>query len=247
MFTIMRKNYLLTKYSPGEYNVPEIKVSYSSDGGNKWKDIVIPEVLINVKTVLPEGFKAGPAKIRIGGSLSQPEASPFSKNGLSDGDFSLISGPIRLKILEKEKIRYPVDNKELAIKIAIFLCSGFLAAVFIFLIRKVKDKLSRRELPPLDQALASLAQLEKRECSVTSLITELSMLLRRSALCAFPEENCAALSGESWLEFLDRQLTEKSFTTGVGRCLADGPYQPTVEVDRQSFTGLVLLFCGRMA
>jgi len=88
------------------------------------------------------------------------------------------------------------------------------------------------------QALHNLAQLEKRECSVTSLITELSMLLRRSALCAFPEENCAALSGESWLEFLDRQLTEKSFTTGVGRCLADGPYQPTVEVDRDALLAL---------
>lgn len=88
------------------------------------------------------------------------------------------------------------------------------------------------------QALHTLAELEKTVVPMTSLITELSMLLRRSALCAFPGENCASLSGEAWLEFLDRPLTEKPFTAGVGRCLADGPYQPTVEVDREALLAL---------
>ena len=123
-----------------------------------------------------------------------------------------------------------------------WLLVGLLVVVFVllwFLWQRTRRLHYRR------QALHNLAELEKG-ASVTSLIADLSMLLRRSALCAFPEENCAALIGEAWLEFLDRPLAEKSFTTGVGRCLADGPYQPAVEVDRDALLALCQRWLKRL-
>ena len=124
-----------------------------------------------------------------------------------------------------------------------WLLGGLLAIVSLLLWllwRRIRRLRSRR------QALQTLAELEKTAVPMTSLITELSMLLRRCALCAFPEENCAALSGEAWLEFLDRPLTEKAFTSGVGRCLADGPYQPAVEVDREALLALCRRWLKRL-
>ncbi|SEA23232.1 protein of unknown function [Desulfuromusa kysingii] len=95
------------------------------------------------------------------------------------------------------------------------------------------------------QVLQQLDQLAKMDSDHT-LIAELSVLLRRSALHAFPDENCAALNGEEWLQFLDRHAAEPSFTTGIGRCLAAGPYQPTSEVDRDALLALCRCWLKRL-
>jgi cbb3-type cytochrome oxidase subunit 3 len=82
-------------------------------------------------------------------------------------------------------------------------------------------------------ALRQLHALEENDALPPSaLVAELSALLRRAALCAFPDESCAGLSGEEWLRFLDRSRQEQPFSTGVGRCLATGPYQREVEIER---------------
>ena len=172
MFTGRKVIYTLTKYSPGEYTIPKIKSAYSVDGGNEWKDVVLPEKHIDVKTVLPEGFNSGSAKISLGGSLVRQKTSPFAESGVSEGAYKLTKGPIRFRILENEKIRYPVDKKGLAVKISIFLSVGIIALFFIFLVQKLKKKLSQRELPPLERALASLARIESGEEEKTGGVKE---------------------------------------------------------------------------
>ena len=60
------------------------------------------------------------------------------------------------------------------------------------------------------QALRQLTSLERTEqLADRALLAELSILLRRSALCAFPDQNCAGLSDEAWLRFLDRSLPDR--------------------------------------
>jgi hypothetical protein len=59
------------------------------------------------------------------------------------------------------------------------------------------------------------------------LATELALLVRRTALAAFPRERIAALAGPAWLAFLDRSYGGGGFSCGPGRVLDAAPYQPT--------------------
>ena len=61
--------------------------------------------------------------------------------------------------------------------------------------------------------------------------TELAMLVRRTALDAFPRETVAPLSGAAWLAFLDRSYEGHEFSQGAGRMLASAPYQPASSAD----------------
>ncbi len=54
----------------------------------------------------------------------------------------------------------------------------------------------------------------------------LALLVRRTALSAFPRADVAALSDMAWLAFLDRTYGGTGFTQGPGRALAAGPYEP---------------------
>ncbi len=90
----------------------------------------------------------------------------------------------------------------------------------------------RRKLAYRRQALKELAQLEQQQLSDSELLGALSRLLRRAALCAWPETNCAGLSDRAWLEFLDAKGKTRDFTTGAGQCLASGPYQPQPQFER---------------
>lgn len=97
------------------------------------------------------------------------------------------------------------------------------------------------------QALRRLAGLEQaNELAAISLLAELSALLRRAALCAYPDGSCAGLNGEDWLRFLDRPLKESSFSQGVGRCLATGPYRKTADFDRAALLALCRRYLRRL-
>ncbi|MEM9061046.1 MAG: DUF4381 domain-containing protein [Pseudomonadota bacterium] len=58
----------------------------------------------------------------------------------------------------------------------------------------------------------------------------IAAIVRRTALVAYPRDEVAHLSGESWLDFLDRTMGEEGFGEGAGRQLAYGPYR-SVDAD----------------
>ena len=116
-----------------------------------------------------------------------------------------------------------------------------LFSLLFFLWQRARRLRYRRE------ALRQLRSLEQNDAlPTTSLVAELSALLRRAALCAFPGESCAGLSGEAWLLFLDRSRKEQPFSTGVGRCLATGPYQREVEIERAELLRLCQRWLRRL-
>jgi hypothetical protein len=111
-----------------------------------------------------------------------------------------------------------------------------LAAVLYFLWQRYHRLRYRR------QALRLLAELESDpQLPSAALLASLSVLMRRAILCTFERERCAALSGEAWLHFLDQGFADAPFATGVGRCLAQGPYQPDSDFDRAA----LLTLCRR--
>jgi Domain of unknown function (DUF4381) len=78
-------------------------------------------------------------------------------------------------------------------------------------------------------AMAELDRIEQAagEQPAAGLATKLALLVRRTALSAFPREEIAALAGPAWLAFLDRSYGGHEFSAGPGRCLAAAPYEPT--------------------
>ena len=56
-------------------------------------------------------------------------------------------------------------------------------------------------------------------------LADLPVLVKQTALQAFPRDEIAQLSGERWLEFLDRSCDTQEFTQGVGQLLPQLAYQ----------------------
>ena len=58
-----------------------------------------------------------------------------------------------------------------------------------------------------------------------TLGAEVSELLRRTMLAYAPRAEVAGLTGDAWLEWLDRDLDRPLFRKGAGRSLLDLPYR----------------------
>jgi hypothetical protein len=78
-------------------------------------------------------------------------------------------------------------------------------------------------------ALAELAAL--RTSPGPDFLARLSALLKRAALATYPRNEVAELSGDAWLEFLDRNGGVSAFVSGPGRPIADGPYARPAPLD----------------
>jgi hypothetical protein len=85
----------------------------------------------------------------------------------------------------------------------------------------------------------ALAEIDRIAADETPDVGQLAMLVRRTALAAFPREQVAALDGPDWLAFLDRSCGGSEFSQGKGRILAAAPYQPAAAVDLPELIGLV--------
>jgi hypothetical protein len=64
-------------------------------------------------------------------------------------------------------------------------------------------------------------------------LTELSQLIRRVAISLSPRTETASLTGQAWLEYLDKSVTGSPFSQGAGKDLASAQYQksPITDID----------------
>ncbi|MBI2379304.1 MAG: DUF4381 domain-containing protein [Gammaproteobacteria bacterium] len=100
----------------------------------------------------------------------------------------------------------------------------------------------RRGRLAANQALKELAAIEARYASCgdrRALASELSVLLRRTALAYHRDPIVAGLTGEDWLAFLDAQGGAGRFAEGPGRYLVEAPYRPDLEWDAPALLTLV--------
>ncbi|WP_420332310.1 DUF4381 domain-containing protein [Roseibium sp.] len=68
---------------------------------------------------------------------------------------------------------------------------------------------------------AALAELAHSAPDTSSL----ALLVRRTALAAYPRSSVASLFGETWLVFLDKAYGGSGFSNGPGKVLATAPYK----------------------
>ena len=88
-----------------------------------------------------------------------------------------------------------------------------------------------------------LLVLRQQSLEPEQILSEISSLLRRTAITLDSRNQVASLHGQSWLAYLDRNLPDAPFSQGIGRYLADSHYRPVV-LDDIDFNALLTL-CER--
>jgi hypothetical protein len=111
--------------------------------------------------------------------------------------------------------------------------------------------LARRRRPAhIKSALRELDALQatfQADGNHQRLITDVSRLLRRAALAHFPRQQVAGLTGQQWLEFLDRSGHTSAFASGPGKALASAPYDPRAQWDAPALLGAARTWLTRLA
>ncbi|MET4257199.1 hypothetical protein ABIC09_002135 [Bradyrhizobium sp. S3.12.5] len=127
-------------------------------------------------------------------------------------------------------------------RIAIILVLAVVTAAAWRLVHHRRGNRYRRE------AIAELTAIRRASPSARGeLLTRLALLVRRTALAAFPREQVAPLIGPAWLSFLDRSYGGDEFSQGIGRLLVSAPYRQISpdDADLKSLVGLVRSWIGR--
>ncbi|WP_375778738.1 DUF4381 domain-containing protein [Bradyrhizobium sp. ma5] len=109
-----------------------------------------------------------------------------------------------------------------ASRIAILLVAAGIVVAAWRLLHRFRANRYRRA------ALAELDRLQQMPSAVQDgMAASLALLVRRTALDAFPRETIAPLVGAPWLAFLDRSYGGHEFSEGAGRLLANASYGRT--------------------
>ncbi len=99
------------------------------------------------------------------------------------------------------------------------LAVGLLVGTFLWLRRYQRNRYRRA-------ALSQLRLIRLQGESDTGVgARELSGLLKRTALAAWPREQVATLSGSEWLNFLQQSMTRANMGESLGRSLQETVYQ----------------------
>ena len=107
-------------------------------------------------------------------------------------------------------------------------------AISVLIFRSISRR--RRLRLPSRELLSRLQQLSAGNESLNNYdaLVEISGLTRRYVVTRYGRKQTAGLTGERWLQFLDRISGTNDFTQGVGKCLADGPYQGRADFELET-------------
>jgi hypothetical protein len=112
------------------------------------------------------------------------------------------------------------------------LAGALLALACVYLYRMYQRRRHRRAvMSELDRCIDSARG------DPAALAAALSHFLRRVSRRSEP--GAVALSGEAWLQHLDRAAGSDEFTTGIGRALIDAPFRPVAQYDTAALSALV--------
>ncbi len=103
-----------------------------------------------------------------------------------------------------------------------------LVGLAVWLYRRWRNNRYRRE------ALAELRSLYEgwqNDRDDRAYLNRLQQLLKRVALTSFPRESVASLTGEAWVQFLDRSTGSHDFSMAESEALIDGSYRNDIEID----------------
>jgi cbb3-type cytochrome oxidase subunit 3 len=103
-----------------------------------------------------------------------------------------------------------------------------LIALMFWLYKRIIRKTAIKAAKKL---LLEIKQDQQRDNS--QKLKDLSALIRRTAISTNVRNECAGLTGQHWLEFLDRSATGAPFSQGIGQLLANAPYQQSAPTEQE--------------
>jgi hypothetical protein len=101
--------------------------------------------------------------------------------------------------------------------------------LLVMALRYLYRRLTRNSA--VKRAKKLLVQLRQQSLEPGQCLSELSILLRRTAISLESRPLVAGLHGQAWLDYLDKNLPDAPFSQGVGRYLADAHYRPVIQDD----------------
>ncbi|PUA30039.1 MAG: hypothetical protein B0W54_05790 [Cellvibrio sp. 79] len=106
-----------------------------------------------------------------------------------------------------------------------------LALVAVFLWRRHLKQNRYRKLA--QQELDTIYSNYQNTQNATAFLHEISVLLRRTALTAYPKSFNASIKGQAWLEWLDRVYVNPAmqFNSAIGQQLLTASYQKNPQIE----------------
>lgn len=89
----------------------------------------------------------------------------------------------------------------------------------------------------INKALKQLNNISQ-QTDDKQIIKQLSILLRRTAMSLYKNENVAGLTGNNWLYFLDNKGNTTEFSEGIGQALIAQPYQKKTDYPKKKLIKL---------
>ena len=118
--------------------------------------------------------------------------------------------------------------------VVLAVITGALVVVGIVYRRRYRERAAIRSLKAVARALAD-------GTAPVLCIQRISMILRRFAMSVSRSRAVAGLTGDDWLEFLDRRWGRDEFSAGIGRVLIYGPYAPADRISADDVSALTTL------
>ena len=96
-------------------------------------------------------------------------------------------------------------------------------ALLIYIFKRLKQQTVSKSAAKLLAGIRSENGADSRQTLVA-----LSALLRRVAISTTGRADVAGLNGAAWLAYLDASFPDAPFSQGIGSCLGDAHYRPTL-------------------
>jgi len=96
-------------------------------------------------------------------------------------------------------------------------------ALIWWLVRRWRANRYRREAV---RELEALLVRFREGADPFTFLGDYTALLKRTALTHYPRDRVAHLTGEAWVDFLDKSAGTNEFSMGAGQVLIDGNYRP---------------------
>ncbi|MBU0654584.1 MAG: DUF4381 domain-containing protein [Gammaproteobacteria bacterium] len=92
----------------------------------------------------------------------------------------------------------------------------------------------------LELALYELGRLQQQHGKDSNtLLRELSVLLRRTAISQYGRQQVSGFTGAAWVEFLDQKAGKPLFKGELERFLTEMPYRPETEAETSAILAAV--------
>ena len=103
--------------------------------------------------------------------------------------------------------------------------------VVLLVVLVVSLTIAWRRRTPRREALRIVRAIEQQVLSAPLLAQQINVVLRRYAMACYPQDNAGALTGQAWLDFLNRRNAGRELSAALGHALTDAAFAAHAHVD----------------